>query len=120
MRGDRLRKIRESREISQRDLANRCGMGEKQIWRYENGESEPGAEHLIKLCTHLFVSADYLLGLSQEPGEYFQGRNLNNTQMDLISLIDKHTLASAISALAVLHDYMVDLEQEIIGPMRDE
>lgn len=38
---DRLREVRESRNISQRELARRCGFSPAQIYRYESGDNEP-------------------------------------------------------------------------------
>jgi DNA-binding XRE family transcriptional regulator len=41
MLGERIRKIREKHQLTQRELGALCGLGDKQIWRYENGLSEP-------------------------------------------------------------------------------
>lgn len=61
MRGDRLRQVREQRGISQRELAAVCDIGEKQIWRYENGESNPTSDILEKIVAEMQVSADDVL-----------------------------------------------------------
>jgi transcriptional regulator with XRE-family HTH domain len=72
MRGDRLRKLREEKDFSQEKLAEYLGIGQQQIWRYENGETKPNTEILAKIAKALDVSADYLLGLTDEPKGYVE------------------------------------------------
>lgn len=67
MYGERLRKVREESGHSQESLAEMVGIGNRQIWRYENGKTEPDGEVLAKIAQALNVSADYLLGLSDDP-----------------------------------------------------
>lgn len=67
IRGDRLRETREQRGISQTELAQRCNIGEKGIWRYENGQGDPSADILARIARELDTSADYLLGLAPIP-----------------------------------------------------
>lgn len=64
--GDRLRRIREKRGLSQRELARLCHLGEMQIYRYENGKGEPSADFLARIARQLEVSTDYLLNLSSD------------------------------------------------------
>jgi len=67
MRGDRLKQLREQLGLSQRQLALHLGLGEKQIWRYENDTHSPSSEHLILISKLLHVSTDYLLGQTDDP-----------------------------------------------------
>lgn len=67
MRGDRLKQLRENAELSQEELADELGISEPQIWRYEKGESSPRADILTRLATFFGVSADYILGISDNP-----------------------------------------------------
>jgi transcriptional regulator with XRE-family HTH domain len=64
---DRLRRVRENRGLTQRELARLCGIGENQINKYENGGSDPSLANLKVIAQVLEVSADYLLGLSDHP-----------------------------------------------------
>lgn len=102
MRSDRLKQVREQRGISQRDLAARCGMGEKQIWRYENGESEPSADHLTKLALELEVTADYLLGLVDSPGDHLAESELSPMERKLISAVRRGMIVEALEAMTTL------------------
>lgn len=69
-RTDRLRAAREKRGLTQHELAQACGLGLKQINRYENGASEPTAMILATIAHYLDVSMDYLCGLSDIPHSY--------------------------------------------------
>lgn len=68
MRGDRLKALRESLGLTQGELAEELDISEPQIWRYENGESKPRGDVVIKFATLFGVSSDYLLGLTDNPG----------------------------------------------------
>lgn len=64
MRGDRLRALREAQGLTQEELALEVGSSEPQIWRYEKSENEPRADVLMRIAQFFNVSADYLLGLT--------------------------------------------------------
>lgn len=67
MRGDRLRTMRERAGMSQDDLGQAGGVSLRQIGRYETGEAEPTAHVLAQMAKALNCSADYLLGLVDDP-----------------------------------------------------
>lgn len=67
MRGDRIRQIRENLGWTQEYLAEALDVAVLQINRYENNKNEPSAEVVSRLATVLGCSADYLLGLSDDP-----------------------------------------------------
>jgi len=64
--GERVMVIRRRRGLSQRDLAARAQMSPTALNRLERGLQSVAAERLATLAGVLAVSADYLLGLSQE------------------------------------------------------
>jgi len=64
--GERVMLIRRRRGISQRDLAARAQMSPTALNRLERGLQSVSAERLATLARLLDMSADYLLGLSQE------------------------------------------------------
>lgn len=67
LRIDRMREMRERLGWSQRELSRRCGLNETLINRYESGMSDPSATNVKLIAEALGISADYLLGLSDEP-----------------------------------------------------
>lgn len=62
IRGDRLRSLRKSKNMSQDDLANTVGVSKSSISCYEKGSRTPTVETIIDFM-HLFgVTSDYLIG----------------------------------------------------------
>ena len=61
-----LRDLREDHDKTQQDVANILGTSQTMYARYERGANELPIHHLITLCDHYSVSADYILGLSDE------------------------------------------------------
>lgn len=64
---ERLRKLRESRKLKQCVLSELCGLNRNAIRRYERGEVEPTLRAIKSIAEYFGVSADYLLGMSDEP-----------------------------------------------------
>jgi len=64
----RLRKLREARGLTQRQLAERIQIEVAQVTRYERGQFLPNAETLISLARVLQVGLDFLLLGEAEPG----------------------------------------------------
>ena len=59
---ERLRIVREQRNLSQKDVAKYLGITSQAYGYYERGERNPGADNLRKLANYFDVSVDYLLG----------------------------------------------------------
>lgn len=62
----RLRDLREDRDLKQSDISDYLRMKQPQYNRYETGTRELPLHHLIALCRFYNVSADYILGLTDE------------------------------------------------------
>lgn len=62
----RIRDLREDNDLTQSDIANILITTQQQYGRYENGQREIPVHHLITLCKYYNVSADFLLGLTDE------------------------------------------------------
>ena len=65
--GTRLRGLRKLRGETQQELAELLGVKPNQIGEMENGRKASTFSRLAQLCEHYNVSADYLLGLTDEP-----------------------------------------------------
>ena len=63
----RLRDLREDHNKTQQDIAEVLGTSQTMYARYERGANELPVRHLVKLAEYYQVSADYLLGRSDEP-----------------------------------------------------
>jgi transcriptional regulator with XRE-family HTH domain len=99
---DRLRQARQERGWSQRELARQCGLGEAQVNKYEKGHNDPSATYLAIIAQALGVSADYLLGLTDNPrGEL--GDTLKPEQRQLLDALDE---GDSPTALAIVSDIL--------------
>jgi len=63
----RVKKLRKSRGEQQKDLADAIGATQATISDIENGRRATSFDRLAAICRHYNVSADYLLGLIDEP-----------------------------------------------------
>lgn len=65
--GERLREIRKKAGDTQPDMGELIGVTATQISDIENGKILTTIEKLSMLCEHYHVSAEYLLGLTDDP-----------------------------------------------------
>ena len=61
-----IRKIRNERGLSQEKIAEVLKTTQQQYSRYEKGENELPVRHVITLCKYYEISADWLLGLTEQ------------------------------------------------------
>ncbi len=59
-----IKDLREDSDKTQQDIADFLGTSQTMYARYERGANELPIRHLLKLCEYYNVSADYILGLS--------------------------------------------------------
>lgn len=65
---ERLKSLRLSKNITQRQLANSLGITERNYQRFEATKSVlPSTKNLIFLANYFNVSLDYLVGRSDDP-----------------------------------------------------
>lgn len=62
----RIRDLREDHDKTQQEIADVLGTSQTMYARYERGANELPIRHLITLCNYYGVTADYILGLSDE------------------------------------------------------
>ncbi len=65
--GQRVQEIRKLNHETQKDLGEAIGMSSNNVSEMENGKKTTVSEKIVKICRHYRVSADYLLGLSDDP-----------------------------------------------------
>jgi len=63
----RLRMAMTLRKMNSADIMRRSTLGHGQISEYLNGHREPTVSSFLHLCEALEVSADFLLGLTDDP-----------------------------------------------------
>jgi len=62
--GQRILEQRKKSRETQEELGNMLGVGKAQISEIERGNATTTAERIALICEHYKVSADYLLGLT--------------------------------------------------------
>ena len=60
--------LRKQRRLNQRKVAADLNISQALLSHYETGAREPGLDFVCRACKYYNVSADYLLGLSENPG----------------------------------------------------
>ncbi len=63
----RIRDLREDKDLVQSDIAKLLKTTQSYYAQYENGHRPLPIEHLITLCEFYNVSADYILGRTDNP-----------------------------------------------------
>ena len=64
--GERLKELRKEKGLSQKALAQALGYNQSMICFFENRVNEPTESAIRKAALFFEVSADYLLGLSDD------------------------------------------------------
>lgn len=64
--GDRMKELREDNDFSQSALGKELGISRNSIATYENNNSTPSVDVLIKYADFFNVSTDYILGRVKE------------------------------------------------------
>ena len=65
--GARILALREQKKLSQQAVADMLGVTRTQISDIENGKSGTNLDRFYQLCRYYRVSADYLLGITDDP-----------------------------------------------------
>ena len=68
----RLRDIREDRDITQVEIGELLQKSQQGYNHIETGRAELKIEDLVKLCAFYNVSADYIIGLTDEPKAFWK------------------------------------------------
>lgn len=65
--GQRLLELRKQHHETQPELGKIIGIGKSRVSEIENGKNTTTIEKFALICEHYKVSANYLLGLSDDP-----------------------------------------------------
>lgn len=82
--GEKIKKARRERGVSQKELADRLDVYQKDISRWENGERTPSAEVFAEICRSLKVSADEILELKINVEGNAMTKHENELLLDLL------------------------------------
>jgi transcriptional regulator with XRE-family HTH domain len=89
---DRLKRLREARHLSQREVAEDLGIPQTTYSGYENNKREPDSTILIKIGAYFGVSLDYLLDYHCDNNEkvppIIDERDLLREKLESLSIKD--------------------------------
>ncbi|HGQ7473391.1 TPA: helix-turn-helix domain-containing protein [Pseudomonas aeruginosa] len=102
---ENLRNLRESRGLSQEQVAELCGQSKSSWIKWEHGDAQPGASKIREIAKGLQVSTDEII---LEPGERSVRQDLRKL-MQKIEALPEHRQAEIRRALK---GHLMILEQE--------
>lgn len=86
--GARITKQRKIMQLTQEDLADLMGVSPQMISNLEQGKKGIRTENLVKLCSVLKVSADYLLfGMSSNNSLYYIAEKLPDLTPEELKIV---------------------------------
>jgi transcriptional regulator with XRE-family HTH domain len=88
MLGSKLKALREERELTQREVADKIGCSYKLISNYELEKRAPDYQTLVVLSDLYEVTVDYLLGRVPNSSYHFH-RPLTKQQIELLTLFSR-------------------------------
>lgn len=96
--GGKIKKLRESKRLTQKQLADVIGVGQSTIGMIESGKNKGSNETLFKLSKYFNVSIDYLLN-SEEKSEN-QAYPLSNRNYSVKEEYEKSSMEKPIDRIS--------------------
>ena len=84
---ENLRRVREQKGLSQKDVAEKIGVAKSTYSLYESGNREPNVQTIKKIADVLEVSADELLGINMDAttlAAHFDGDEFTEDELNEI------------------------------------
>lgn len=100
--GERLRKLREGRRLSGRAAAQYLGISGAHVSDMESGKSSPSVDMLVRLVAFYRTSADYILGIIDDPAPAATQHRWHPDAEAAAELLQAATAAKRAEMLAVL------------------
>lgn len=95
-----LRRERDREGWSQAELAERLGVRQQHVSRWENGDIDPSPEMLVRIAQVFGVTVDYLLGLSTERTGKAEVRANPDLKELLAQAVNEGNAAEALEIIA--------------------
>ena len=106
--GGKIKELRESRNLTQDQLAELSSLNRVTVAKYESGRVEPGAKALSRIADALEVSTDVLLGRSDEVQEraerpYTPEARIVSGAMDMLPKENREQILNVVRAMLSNH-----------------
>ena len=94
--GEKIRRIRSFRGMTQKELAGRIGVTEAVMSRYISGDREPKPDILANIATALHTTSDFLLGIECEEFDHPRIRRMIARNASSMTEQEKRELINAL------------------------
>lgn len=85
MLNENIRRMRQTRNLSQVELAKALGVTKQSVSNWENDNIQPSVDMLVRISKFFSVSTDFMLGLEQR--KYIEITGLTDTQLAHITAV---------------------------------
>lgn len=117
MFSERLKKLRNEKHLSQKELANEFQMSQQTIAKWENNQSTPNPEMIVKIADFFDVSTDYLLGRINEdiPINKTPRQKTKNFSHNRLQELIKNKSSSLEEIAELLHTNKYEIAMYLFG-----
>ena len=104
----RLTQLRESRDLSKKQLAQVLHVSDSCISQYENASSMPGYDTLLSISQYFGVSIDYLLGNTGKTNNFPIDHEFcnNTTYHSFLTRCSKLSLSKRQALLSIVNAFL--------------
>ena len=81
--------LRREKGVSQRTAASELNISQALLSHYENGAREPGIPFICRACEYYGVSADYMLGISDDKASSGKQGEIKELLQEMRALFEK-------------------------------
>ena len=104
--GENIKKFRKAKGMTQKELANKCGMAEITIRQYETGKREPRYEQQEIICEALEISMIALVSGTSDEGDNI---------MFLAGMQDVLNMAESVNGNTEQLEELIDLKMRLLS-----
>lgn len=99
LRGDRLRELRTKHNYTHEKLSELLDAGIRMIARYESGITDPSGDVISRMADIFDVSADYLLGRTDDASPCYQPKDLTPKEWEILAALRRGDALEAIKRI---------------------
>ena len=121
---NRIRELRVSMALTQTQLAEKVGLNQTAIGKYERGELEPSLETLKKLSSIFECSIDYIIGFSDDFGNVTVYQRTDNVaalsvdEQKIIDAVRKSTPISPVEWVTMYSELPKYMQENIFAELK--
>lgn len=115
MYSERIKKLRNEKELSQTELGNYLGVSASAVYKWENGKSQPDINSIIKMSKLFGVTTDFIIGADNER------INMPKIEKSMREILNEDTETAQVSTVAAHYEGEVteELKREIARQVKE-